>query len=596
VVDSHAENIIIKENWYDLSKYKDEIARYISGRKVDLGHQSNMFRNYDILYKSIYAGAEGTDKERYTTTKENFNVYKAALIEACLPGYSALMDIEGRNAQSTLLAPQLKSVMIEQFKNIALIEKLSDKLLFDWILKGEAVAFIKFKQTTERFREKEKVTDVETGEEVLSFKVETGVTYEDLDVEIIDPLDFFVDAEDYNKDPKGCPKIIRSFISSRELLTNKTNYPLLTEEEKRAIVIKANSMRNTYNYTDNSLILNEISYNKTAEKQIEVLTYRGDYVTNDGTLLTNIKAITVEGKLAFIDYSGVDTCQIIYAPYIVDRETHRGVSPLCATIPLNSLANRCVDLFIKNIDEVTNPILMYPTGSFPNNEQRHLRDNNELEYSLMNMGIKPEWFSPPEMSGNGMALLQGLIQQNKDMIGLNSYISGDTSGSVRTAQESQILFQKANARMRVETDVFSYKFLLPLVTAFYSFNRELALAVGHPLNDIYANPDLMISISTGASKADKEGERMRLMEMLNLPISQMIFSNLSPEQVVIALRYLMAKADLKDVDNLLELFDSEGNPTYPEITEDEAQGEVVQQEDEGNPVEETDVIQEENTQ
>lgn len=596
MVDSHAENIIIKENWYDLSKYKDEIARYISGRKVDLGHQSNMFRNYDILYKSIYAGAEGTDKERYTTTKENFNVYKAALIEACLPGYSALMDIEGRNAQSTLLAPQLKSVMIEQFKNIALIEKLSDKLLFDWILKGEAVAFIKFKQTTERFREKEKVTDVETGEEVLSFKVETGVTYEDLDVEIIDPLDFFVDAEDYNKDPKGCPKIIRSFISSRELLTNKTNYPLLTEEEKRAIVIKANSMRNTYNYTDNSLILNEISYNKTAEKQIEVLTYRGDYVTNDGTLLTNIKAITVEGKLAFIDYSGVDTCQIIYAPYIVDRETHRGVSPLCATIPLNSLANRCVDLFIKNIDEVTNPILMYPTGSFPNNEQRHLRDNNELEYSLMNMGIKPEWFSPPEMSGNGMALLQGLIQQNKDMIGLNSYISGDTSGSVRTAQESQILFQKANARMRVETDVFSYKFLLPLVTAFYSFNRELALAVGHPLNDIYANPDLMISISTGASKADKEGERMRLMEMLNLPISQMIFSNLSPEQVVIALRYLMAKADLKDVDNLLELFDSEGNPTYPEITEDEAQGEVVQQEDEGNPVEETDVIQEENTQ
>ena len=33
VVDSHAENIVIKENWYDLSKYKDEIARYVTTDK-----------------------------------------------------------------------------------------------------------------------------------------------------------------------------------------------------------------------------------------------------------------------------------------------------------------------------------------------------------------------------------------------------------------------------------------------------------------------------------------------------------------------------------------------------------------------------------
>lgn len=594
MVDSHAENIVIKENWYDLSKYKDEIARYVTGRRMDLGHQSKMYDNYDILYRSIFAGAEGSDTERYSTTKENFNVYKAALIEACLPGYSALMNIEGRNPQSILLAPRLKKVMIDQFKNIALIEKLSDKCLTDWILKGEAVAFVKLRQTTERFRDKEKVTDTETGDEVLSFKVETGVTYEDIDVEIIDPLDFFVDAEDYAKDPRGCAKIIRSFITSRELLTNKTNYPLLSEEDKKAIVIKANSMRNTYNYSDNSLILNELSYNKSAEKQIEVLTYRGDYVTNDGTLLTNIKAICVEGKLAFIDYSGVDSNQIIYAPYIVDRETHRGISPLASIIPINKLANKCVDLFISNLDKRANPVLLYPTGSFPNNENRNFLDTRQLEYNVMMTGIKPEYFSPPEVPADGMNLLGQVIQQNKDMMGLTTYISGDTSGSVRTAQESQILFQKANARMRVETDVFSYKFLLPLVVAFYSFNRELALAVGHPLNEIYADPELMVSISTGASKADSEGEFNKLMQLLNMPaISQSIFQYAAESgNMNLAIQYIMSKAGLTDGDDILKLFNADNTPADLIETQNEAEGEVVQQEADGNPVMESEVIEE----
>lgn len=103
--------------------------------------------------------------------------------------------------------------------------------------------------------------------------------------------------------------------------------------------------------------------------------------------------------------------------------------------------------------------------------------------------------------------------------------------------------------------------MLPLFTCFYCFNRELAIAYDNPLYPIYSDPNLKISISTNASKADEEGEFQRLMNMLQLPISQMIFSNLKPDQVLIAVRYLMAKAQLDDADNLLELFDSEGNPT-----------------------------------
>ena len=197
------------------------------------------------------------------------------------------------------------------------------------------------KQTTERYREKETVTDQETGEEVVQFKVETGVTYEDLEIETIDPLDFYVDAVDYCHNPKSCPKVIRTWISARELLTDKTNYPLLTEEDKKAIIQKNTTRDLGYPYVYSSASTGDnLSYSKTAEKQIEVLTFMGDYVTLDGKLLTNIKAIVVEGQLGLIEYNGVDSLQIIYAPYTIDRETHRGVSPLCSSIPLNRLKRK----------------------------------------------------------------------------------------------------------------------------------------------------------------------------------------------------------------------------------------------------------------
>ena len=561
MVDSHAENVVIKENWYDLNKYKDELTKFIKDKKRDLGRHSSMLKNYNILYRSIFAGAEESDEERFPFAKEMFNTMKSILIEACVPGYSAIMECEGRNSHSILEAPKLKKVMTDQFKNIALIEKITDKAFFDWFLKGEVCAFIKLKQTTERYREKETLSDEETGEKILSFKVETGVTYEDLDVEFIDPLDLYIDAIDYEQDPKGCPKMIRSYISSRELLTNKTNYKLLSDEDKQAIIKKYTNKDTGYPFIYASPVEGE-TFSKTSDNQIEVITYRGDYVTNDGKLLTNIKCIVVEGYLAFLDYAGVDTLQLIYAPYIVDRETHRGVSPLCSSIPMNRLANRCTDLFLSNLDEVNNPILMYQVGSLPPNEEKTFRDKRELQYNGLD-GELPTFYNPPEISPNGISLLQLVLEQSKEMMGVNKYIAGDASGSVRTAQESQILFQKANARMRVETDVFSYKFLLPLVSNFYAFNRELAITVGHPLNEIYADPDLMVTFTTGAGKADKEGELNRLMQMLQLPIAQMIFSNLDPRQTALAVRYLMAKADLTDADNLLELIDEQGNTAVP---------------------------------
>ena len=79
------------------------------------------------------------------------------------------------------------------------------------------------------------------------------------------------------------------------------------------------------------------------------------------------------------------------------------------------------------------------------------------------------------------------------------------------------------------------------------------------------------------------------MNIAQLPISQMIFSNLKPDQVLIAVRYLMAKAQLDDADNLLELFDADGNPTtYVDDTQQQ------QQQQQGTPNQQSELSQQEN--
>lgn len=553
------EKISSKQEWYDLKKYKDEIQGFVKNKRVSMDVLSQMEKNYNILYRTVYFGTDESDVERFPYAAEQFKVYKSALIEACLQGYSALVEVTGDDAYSTLKAPEVKKVMTQQFKGMSLLENLSGDTLDDWCFKGEAISFIKLKEKKEEFRRKVTLTDQETNEPIMEFKMIEGVSTKDLAIERIDPLDFFVDGFDYHKDPIGCTKIIRSYIDAKTLLSSDA-YPLLSIDDKKAIVEKAgrNGQGGTY-YFNWSFGTERNGASKSDKDQIEVLTFHGDYITSDGKVLNNICAVLVGNCIANLRYNDVSTCRIIYAPYKLDRRTHRGVSPLMVTTPINKLTNRVCDMFLKNLEDISNPWLLYQKGSILPAQMNDMRRKKEVEYNPSDN--PPTFFAPPPAAMQGLQLVQLIIEQGKNVLGLNKYMAGDSSGSVRTAQESSILFQKANARMRVETDVFSYNFMLNLFNSFYSFNRELALAYETPLDPIYADPELRINISTNASRADREGELQRLMSMLNLPIAQMIFSNLQPDQIILATRYLMAKADLVDADNLLELIDQNGNAT-----------------------------------
>lgn len=550
------ETITVKEQYYDLTKYKDEVASFVVKKRNDLDVTSKMRSMYDSLRDVIFAGGTTADKERFPHAAEVFKIYKSAIIASSLEGYSALVDIAGLDAYSELKVPELKKVMTDQFKSMSLLEKISADTVDDWILKGEAVSFIKLKTNKEEYRMKETLTDATTGEPVIKFTMKEVVSYDDIVIERIDPLDFYVDAVDYQNDPRGCAKIVRSWISSKKLLTSDA-YPLLSKQDKEDIITGAGK-NGSKSYFDWSRQTSNMSTdrNKTNSDNIEVLTYFGDYITSDNKVLINIKATVINERIADIKYCGVSTNRIIYAPYKIDDYTHRSICPIAVVRPVNTLVNRVTDLFIQNLEDISDPIMLAEKGSISFQQSEEARNKKFLEYVSVD-GQVPQFWTPPVANANGLSLIEGILNQSKNVLGLNNYLAGNTDGSVRTAEESSILFRGANTRMRVETDVFNYNYMLALFTSFYAFNRELALAAGRPLNPIYEDENLKVSISTNASRADKEGEFNRLMTMLNLPLTQMIFSNLQPDQILIAVRYLMAKAGLTDADNILELVDDQ---------------------------------------
>lgn len=550
------EIITSKEQWYDLTPYKEEIARFVTGKKVDLSVTGEMDRTADALRKVVYSGSTEAVEQRYAHTKEMFKVYKAALIESNLQGYTALFETTGDDGYSIIKAPTLKKVMTKQFQSINLLERLTNDALDDWMIKGECVAIWKLKDNKEEYRYKDELIDATTGETVATFKVKQINNSSNVDIEFIDPLDVYIDAYDYAKDPRGCVKIVRTYISPKTLLSSDV-YKNVPKEDKITIIRKSKGTKGFFSWIPQDFN----NYTPSEENNIEVLTFFGDYITNDCKILRNIKAVVLNGVTVQLKYSDVNSCRFIYAAYSVDRVTHRGISPLAGTICVDKMANSATDLFLTNTDFINNPIALVPKGTFTRSQMQAARKDRWLEWN--DIGQKPEFWSPQPINPQGLALIQSVLEQSKNVLGVNNYMAGDTSGAVRTARESSILTQKANARMRVETDVFSYKFMLPLFVAFYAINRELALLVGKPMNPIYADEMLRITISTNASKADNEGELNRLMQMLDLPIAQMIFSNLQPTQVVLAIRYLMSKAGLTDADNLLQLVDSEGNTNEP---------------------------------
>ena len=78
------ETITVKEQYYDLTKYKDEVASFVVKKRNDLDVTSKMRSMYDSLRDVIFAGGTTSDKERFPHAAEVFKIYKSAIIASSL--------------------------------------------------------------------------------------------------------------------------------------------------------------------------------------------------------------------------------------------------------------------------------------------------------------------------------------------------------------------------------------------------------------------------------------------------------------------------------------------------------------------------------
>ena len=146
-----------------------------------------------------------------------------------------MFDIQGLDPESHDMSAMLKSALVYDCYKIDLQSTL-DKILDDYMDKGEAAWFTHWTQKVEQKRYQNEIPIIEyneNGKQMLTGveyenRVQDEIVYEGADVDRIDPLNLFFDKS--QKDHwQSCGKIYREFVPLSFVLSNK-DYKLTRDE------------------------------------------------------------------------------------------------------------------------------------------------------------------------------------------------------------------------------------------------------------------------------------------------------------------------------------------------------------------------------
>ena len=225
---------------------------------------------------------------------------KANMYRATYQNYDGMFDIEGLDPESHELSAMLKSALVYDCYKIDLQSTL-DKILDDYIDKGEAAWFAHWTTKVERKRIQEEVPIIginEFGEEDLIDvdvinRPKDEIIYEGADIERIDPLNLYFDKSQRNH-WESCGKIYREFVPLNYILSNK-DYKLTREEISELKDLVAQRKNETvYNYSDEYYNIDT----KVIGSTVEVMEYYGDYIMPNGdtTIENNDRVIVIAPK------------------------------------------------------------------------------------------------------------------------------------------------------------------------------------------------------------------------------------------------------------------------------------------------------------
>lgn len=497
-------------------------------------------QDYERVVREIYPSANEYKAEvkLIPDVYEQRQSLRANIFKATYQNYDGMFDIQGLDPESHDMSAMLKSALVYDCYKIDLQSTL-DKILDDYMDKGEAAWFTHWTQKVEQKRYQAEVPVLgvnELGEQELvgveyENRVQDEIVYEGADVDRIDPLNLFFDKS--QKDHwQSCGKIYREFVPLSFILSNK-DYKLTRDEiaDLKDMVEQA-SRNQVTDYGDEYHNLDT----KVIGSTVEVMEYYGDYIIpNNGDVARNVIIVVIAGKyLAKLDESLYPVCPIGYTCYNERPDTLRGQTPLKPALLLNELENKCMDLTMESWLLTVNPPVMAQKGiinsgiiwepggivEYANDDLNDVRMPQPMNFSAGLRGFDFENFFKRKMEG---------------ATGVSPYMQGNGGpGGVRTAAESTYIYSGQTVRLSREAYLFSHNVIVPIIWAIYKLKKEyqttddVVPVVKDGIKDFYdvteqaRNGHYVFMIGNAQTSIEREASVQKLFQLMGAPAFQSI--------------------------------------------------------------------------
>ena len=520
---------------------RDNICEDINNKAKQWSRDVEEVReDYERVVREIYPSANEykAQVKLIPDVYEQRQSLRANIFKATYQNYDGMFDIEGLDEQSHDMSAMLKSALVYDCYKIDLQSTL-DKILDDYMDKGEAAWFAHWTHKAEQKRYQAEVPIVEVdefGNQIITGveyenRVQDEIVYEGADVDRIDPLNLFFDKSQKNH-WQTCGKIYREFVPLSFVLANK-DYKLTRDEiaELKEMVEQA-SKDTTDDYASDYHDINT----KVIGSTVEVMEYYGDYIIpSNGDVARNVIIVVIAGKyLAKLDESMYPVCPIGYTSYNERPDSLRGQTPLKPALLLNELENKCMDLTMESWLLTVNPPVMAQKGiintgwiyepggvlEYSNDDLNDVRMPQPMNFSAGLRGFDFENFFKRKMEG---------------ATGVSPYMQGTGgTGGVRTASESTYIYSGQTTRLSREAYLFSHNVIVPIIWSIYKLKKEyqttddVVPVVKDGIEDFYnvteqaRNGHYVFMIGNAQTTVEKEGMVQKLFQLMGSPAFQSI--------------------------------------------------------------------------
>lgn len=512
------------------------------------------------LLKDLYPGYSDDSNrlKKVPSTYEQVKTYESAIYRATYQNYDGIVDVEGQDLRSNNLASIYKASLVYDYNNIDLKATL-DKILTDWITKGEGSAYIAWREDVVQVPDKQVV---ETYDEVTSLTFEEVinttkdvVTWRGVDITRIDPHNLYYD-KSQRDDWDACGKVYRAFVPIQTILSN-TSYKLTASEIKELKeMVKPNEdigdLRNKVIDSDTKVIGNNI----------EVLEFYGDYMVPETyDVVRQAEIVIIAGKyVARMEKSLKPKCPIVFGTYLDRPDTSRGQSPMKIPSILNDVENMCVDLMMQAWKLNVDPVFIAPKGAFTTYSRLVPGKPIEYESSILG-GTMPQKLD--FSSGlKGFDFDSFFKNKMEGATGITQYLLGSQEGSVRTASESTYIHAGATMRLARESYLFQSRIILPIVKLHALFKKIYDVEpryVRMPDNkfaevtDEVRNGNYIFLLGDSQTSVEREAETQKLFQLLSSPAFQSLAGVMDIQTASEFLKWLLNRMNFRATDQIFEM-------------------------------------------